>query len=164
LLRSVGWLSRQDLSTRSGPAGPALETPGAQLPGEHTFRLALYPHAGDWLGGDVHAAAEAYAVPLRGAGAREHGGDLPPAGGALAITPSRVQLSSLASVDGRIECRVYNPSADAVDARLHVGAPLTIGHPATIDLFGREIAPLAHAGDVVTLPMRAHEIVTVRLR
>ena len=39
LLRSVGWLSRDDLSTRTGHAGPGLQTPGAQMPGVHRGRL-----------------------------------------------------------------------------------------------------------------------------
>ncbi len=41
LLRCVGWLSRDDLRTRGGGAGPQLATPDAQCQGEHTFRYAL---------------------------------------------------------------------------------------------------------------------------
>jgi 2-O-(6-phospho-alpha-D-mannosyl)-D-glycerate hydrolase len=41
LLRCVGWLSRDDLSTRRGGAGPQLPVPGAQCPGEHVFEYAL---------------------------------------------------------------------------------------------------------------------------
>ena len=42
LLRSVGWLSRDDLQSRPGyNAGPPIPTPGAQCHGHHTFRYAL---------------------------------------------------------------------------------------------------------------------------
>ena len=41
LLRCVGWLSRDDLSTRRGHAGPELEVPGAQCHGRHVFEYAL---------------------------------------------------------------------------------------------------------------------------
>jgi mannosylglycerate hydrolase len=41
LLRCVGWLSRGDLSTRRGYAGPELEVPGAQCHGRHVFEYAL---------------------------------------------------------------------------------------------------------------------------
>jgi len=163
LLRSVGWLSRQDLTTRSGPAGPAIETPGAQLLGEHTFRLAICPHAGDWLFGDVHRAAEAFTLPLRGSGARAHEGDLPSSGGALSVEPSSVQLSSLAAVDGRIECRVYNPSDDAVTAIIRTGEPLTVRSPARIDLLGGELERLVVRDGGVELSLRPREIATVRL-
>src|SRR4029453_16857603 len=41
LLRCVGWLSRDDLTTRSGHAGPALPVEDAQCLGEHHFQYAL---------------------------------------------------------------------------------------------------------------------------
>jgi mannosylglycerate hydrolase len=42
LLRCVGWLSRDDLSSRPGGAGPSLEVPDAQCPGRHLFAYALW--------------------------------------------------------------------------------------------------------------------------
>ncbi|HEY8475971.1 MAG TPA: glycoside hydrolase family 38 C-terminal domain-containing protein, partial [Chloroflexota bacterium] len=41
LLRCVGWLSRDDLTTRPGHAGPPLPTPEAQCLGSYTFECAL---------------------------------------------------------------------------------------------------------------------------
>jgi mannosylglycerate hydrolase len=41
LLRCVGWLSRDDLSTRRGGAGPQLPVPGAQCRGDHVFEYAV---------------------------------------------------------------------------------------------------------------------------
>jgi mannosylglycerate hydrolase len=41
LLRCVGWLSRDDLSTRRGHAGPPLPVPGAQCHGDHVFEYAV---------------------------------------------------------------------------------------------------------------------------
>lgn len=49
LLRSVGWLSRDDLWNRQDHAGPPLETPGAQELGEYTFKYRIIPHEGDFL-------------------------------------------------------------------------------------------------------------------
>jgi mannosylglycerate hydrolase len=47
LLRCVGWLSRDDFSTRRRTnAGPTIATPQAQCPGRHTFRYALVPLRG----------------------------------------------------------------------------------------------------------------------
>jgi mannosylglycerate hydrolase len=42
LLRCVGWLSRDDLSTRPGGAGPSIEVPDAQCQGQHVFEYALW--------------------------------------------------------------------------------------------------------------------------
>jgi len=41
LIRSVGWLSRDDIRTRGGGAGPKFETPEAQCIGENKFYYAL---------------------------------------------------------------------------------------------------------------------------
>lgn len=41
LLRSVGWLSRNDLLTREGDAGWPISAEGAQCLGEHSFRLGI---------------------------------------------------------------------------------------------------------------------------
>jgi mannosylglycerate hydrolase len=163
LLRSVGWLSRQDLRTRSGPAGPALETPGAQLPGGHVFRLAIFPHAGDRRAGGVHEASERYALPLRTVGVRGHSGDLPRAGSALAVEPAGVILSSLATLDGRTECRVYNTTGAQTTARIRVGPPLRVGSPSTLDLFGNPLAALDANDGTISLPLRPWEIATVRI-
>jgi mannosylglycerate hydrolase len=42
LLRCVGWLSRDDLRTRGGGAGPRMRTPEAQCLGEHRFDYRLF--------------------------------------------------------------------------------------------------------------------------
>ncbi|HKG58024.1 MAG TPA: glycoside hydrolase family 38 C-terminal domain-containing protein [Candidatus Limnocylindrales bacterium] len=41
LLRCTGWLSRDDLATRPGGAGPTIATPGAQCLGGSTFEYAI---------------------------------------------------------------------------------------------------------------------------
>jgi mannosylglycerate hydrolase len=41
LLRCVGWLSRDDLFTRRGGAGPQIAVPGAQCHGDHVFEYAV---------------------------------------------------------------------------------------------------------------------------
>lgn len=41
LIRAVGWLSRDDLRTRGGGAGPSFETPEAQCKGLNTFEYSL---------------------------------------------------------------------------------------------------------------------------
>ncbi|AJC74860.1 hypothetical protein AJ81_08140 [Pseudothermotoga hypogea DSM 11164 = NBRC 106472] len=44
ILRSVGWLSRNDLITRPGHAGPGFETPQAQGLGEHKASFSILLH------------------------------------------------------------------------------------------------------------------------
>ena len=75
LLRCVGWLSRDDYSSRNGHAGPFLETPGAQMPGRWSYDYAVIPFAAP----DEAAArqqAYAFAAPLRAVASPLHPGDL----------------------------------------------------------------------------------------
>ncbi|MHA1684351.1 MAG: alpha-mannosidase [Promethearchaeota archaeon] len=73
LFRSVGYLSRDGLPISqghlgrpSGLNGPFLPTPGAQCKRRMTFDLAIQPHAGDWVRGDVYKFMKAFHSPLEG--------------------------------------------------------------------------------------------------
>jgi alpha-mannosidase len=163
LLRCVGVLSRQQMRYRSGPAGPTLPTPGAQLPGDHHFELALHPHAGDWSSGLVAEAADAFSVPLRASGVRHQSGELPSEGAALAVTPRQVRVTAVQRREGAVEVRLFNAGENGVEAALAVGAPLEARTAQIVDLLGRPIRPMTASGGRVSLPLRAWEIATVRL-
>jgi alpha-mannosidase len=79
LLRCVEWLSRGDLSTRRGHAGPMEFTPEAQCPGLHEFDYALVPHRGDWEAEEalVLREAQAFNIPLWATVTDQHEGGLP---------------------------------------------------------------------------------------
>jgi mannosylglycerate hydrolase len=64
LLRSVGWLSKTNLTTRNGAAGPYLETPGAQCIGKQMFEFAIIPHTGSWKKARIHRHVDEYLNPL----------------------------------------------------------------------------------------------------
>lgn len=162
LLRCVGWLSRQDLRTRSGPAGPMLAAPGAQCAGAHRFDLALFPHAGDWRGAGVGRVAESFCHPLRAVAVHPHAGDLPAAGGALEVEPDCILLSAVERRAGAVEVRVYNASPDPVTARIRAGAPLPRTRGVKVDLTGEPLGEVAFGGGVAEAPMRGWEIATVR--
>ncbi len=67
LLRCVEWLSRGDLATRRGHAGPMERTPEAQCLGHQEFDYALVPHSGDWAAEEalVQREAQALNIPVR---------------------------------------------------------------------------------------------------
>ena len=64
LMRCAGWLSRADIHTRRGGAGPQLRTPGAQLLGTHEFDYCIIPHAGDWESCNAHVLAVQHLLPV----------------------------------------------------------------------------------------------------
>ncbi len=62
LYRSTGWLSRSDLKTRKGHAGPPIPTPEAQYLGkELVFNIALTPFTpSEWINKEFSAYIEAF--------------------------------------------------------------------------------------------------------
>jgi len=64
LLRCVGWLSRDDLASRPGSAGPQVETREAQCLNTHRFEYAILCHDGSWDKGDVISQARQFNAPL----------------------------------------------------------------------------------------------------
>jgi mannosylglycerate hydrolase len=65
LLRSVGWLSRADLTTRRGHAGPELATPGAQCLGRHFSHYSVLPHPESWKNKATLQQTQLYITPMR---------------------------------------------------------------------------------------------------
>jgi alpha-mannosidase len=77
LIRSIGWLSRDDLATRKGHAGPmGIETPEAQMLGKYSFDYSFIPGGKD-LTKSIHQAY-AFNAPLKSATTTIHSGNLPP--------------------------------------------------------------------------------------
>jgi alpha-mannosidase len=162
LLRCVGWLSRADFSTRRGHAGPHTATPGAQEIGRHRFEYAVIPHAGDCTA--AYQEAYAFDVPLRAVDTPLQAGTLPSTASLLEVRPAAFVLSAVKPAeegDGVI-VRGYNIT----------GAPLRVTlkplhrctRAARVRLDEEEVGGLALAEDgSVTMEVRGHEIVTVRL-
>ena len=96
LLRCVGWLSRDDFSTRNSHAGPFLPTPGAQLPGKLTFDYSIIPFSSQ-IEAFQTACQQAYAfnVPLRTFPTELHTGDIPTSLSLIEIDSPAFQISSI---------------------------------------------------------------------
>jgi len=159
LLRCVGWLSRPDIATRKGPAGPTVETPGAQCPGRHVFEYAVVPHAGGWENAFVEA--HRFARPLRGALAPGEG-VLSPAGSLVEVSPSRLVVSAVkAAEDGRgMIVRVYNAGDRAVRGRVRLMEPH--GGVQVVNLNEERLATATVEDGWVQVRAKRNEIVSLR--
>lgn len=71
LLRAVGWLSRNDLLTRDGNAGPDIPVDG-QCKRDYVFEYAILPHEGSWEG--IYQTAYDYVKPVKVIRGDEHEG------------------------------------------------------------------------------------------
>jgi alpha-mannosidase len=162
LFRSVGWLSRGDLSVRKNDAGPSMPTPGAQLLGNWVFDYSILPHLGDWLQGWQEASA--FNAPLRAVSTSLHDGILPSEQNSISVQPSCIEISAIkVAEDGNgWVLRGYNRSPKPIEARLHVMLPYQQACRARLD--ETELGPLnAHADGSLPIPLRGNEIFTIRL-
>ncbi|PKO23901.1 MAG: hypothetical protein CVU38_01770 [Chloroflexi bacterium HGW-Chloroflexi-1] len=161
LLRSVGWLSRDDLATRPRACGPVIPTPEAQCLGRHVFAYALAPHAGDWRA--VFPQARAFNSPLRAVAVEAQAGDLPPAASFLEIEPASLTLSALKPAeDGQGSIlRFWNTAEELVEGRLRLGLPWQRAWRANLDEEHLEELP-ADADGWLHLAVRGREIVSLR--
>ena len=76
LLRCVGWLSRDDITTRKGHAGPmGIATPDAQMLGKYAFDYSIIPGDKNWQT-SIHQAY-AFNAPLKAINSPVHPGTLP---------------------------------------------------------------------------------------
>jgi mannosylglycerate hydrolase len=147
LLRCVGWLSRDDLSTRPGGAGPTLATPEAQCPGIHTFDYAIAIAPGADLGDIALLRASAdFRTPLSvgAAGARTRG---------LVSVAGDVLVTALKRAD----------DGDGFVLRLFAPAPTGVSVAADGQLTRVRLDESPIPGDPCA-PLEGGEIRTIRIR
>ena len=128
LFRAVGWLSRGDLKERRGHAGPELETPSAQCPGEMTFCYCVVPLAS---GAPLDPALRAVREFLSPAWSATGDGS---ARSFLALdAPATVQLCAVRSAgEGEVVVRLANTGPDRAVARLTFAR--SVGSARAVDL------------------------------
>ena len=159
LLRCISWLSRDDLRTRNGHAGPGMYTPGAQMPGRWTFEYALIPHEGGWQ--TAFPEAHRFARALRAVRVPGGTGEWPREKSLLSIPTAEVVLSSLklGEDDDGIAVRVYNIANDATAANLTLREPYGGVHE--VDLNEENEHPAVAQGGAVRLGLSSNQIVTL---
>ncbi|HSJ56967.1 MAG TPA: glycoside hydrolase family 38 C-terminal domain-containing protein [Anaerolineae bacterium] len=186
LLRCVGHLSRGDLLTRRGHAGPPLPTPEAQCPGVHVFEYALLPHVADWR--TVYREACAWRAPvavMRGTEIEgwlpaaadlaewemERGrirpvdlaGDLPGQASFLALEPAPLALSAVKqSEDGQgVVVRFYNPSPEPLHGTLSFSWPVREAWQVTLE--EKVVGQVEVDAGRVCLQVGGNEVRTIKL-
>ncbi len=162
LLRCFGWLSRNDLATRKGGAGPQLPVPGGQQLGKHTFNISVIPYQSDLLVARQHA--EAFQSPLRAQGTTLHKGKLPSKASLLSIHPNTIALTAvkIAEDERGMIVRCVNLNRDAEGMELRSLLPLSAAYRVRID--ETKLDELEIDGNhILHLQLRPNEIVTLRL-
>jgi alpha-mannosidase len=161
LLRCVGWLSRDDIPERKGPAGPKLPTPGAQMAGHWAFDYAIIPFP---EANRLQAYHQAYAfeAPLRALSTTPHEGTLPAQGSFIQVEPKEFIVSAVKTAeDGRgWLVRGYNISNQPAAVKLK-----TLHPPPTVErvnLAEERLGNITPPTDLeISLDAGAHEVVSV---
>lgn len=166
LLRSVGWLSRGDLSTRQGHSGPAVQTPDAQCLGHYNLRYGLLPYQGDPISAEVHLSASAFDVPPIARCVAIQRGKLPPRQSIVSLQPHSLVLSALkrSERDNRLLMRFYNVSQSPVEADIRFGFQVTEVYRATAGETILEPLELSPDGFHCRIEVDPAEIITLLLR
>ena len=160
LLRCVGWLSRDDLVTRPGHAGPAMETPDAQMPGTWGFDYAVIPHVKGQT--SPYPLSINFEVPLRAAATGLHFGSLPPSGSFIDVESTGFVISSIKETeDGRgWLVRGYNMTSNPLPVSIRPWKPFRSVEFS--DLAEQRIRSVeAPSGGRITFTAHPHEIVTL---
>jgi alpha-mannosidase len=160
LLRCVGWLSRDDFSTRKGHAGPFMETPGAQMPGKWSFDYSIIPHAGNWS--SAYGQAYAFDTPLRAVSTGIHAGKLAAALSFVESTPATFVLSAVKPTEAGHAwlVRGYNITGEPINVTLKPWKPFK--KAALVNLAEQNQSALqTDSSGSVTFPVSAYQVVSV---
>jgi alpha-mannosidase len=161
LIRAVGWLSRNDLATRQGAAGPMVAVPEAQMLGRWHFRYAWTSQNDDEPFGTVQRQAQAFAVPAAAhplAAWRGH-----ETGSYLSVDQPAWQFSALKRAESgtSLVLRVFNAGPEPREGTITLGFPVKAASLARLDETPGE--PVVLDGDRLTLSLRGFGIATFLL-
>ncbi len=160
LLRCVGWLSRDDFANRKGHAGPFYETPDAQMIGEWEFDYSVV------FGQDMISACQQawnFEAPLRAAGTGIHAGTLPVHGSFVETLPEEFAITAVKlAEDGKgWIVRGYNVTDKEINVSLRPWRAFNKAR--RVNLAEERIRELkSNREGAVTIPVRGHEIATVK--
>lgn len=166
LIRAVGDLSRNDLTTRpSGHAGPPVATPGAQCQGRHRFEVAFAPRGAPPSASQMLASARTVRLPPRIVAARKPGGAAPVSRSFLRIdgVGGGAVLSAVkkAEAGDTIIVRLFNPDDVETTARVAPGFPLR--RACAVNFLEEPQQELTVESDGVHVRLTPHQIKTIEL-
>jgi len=163
LLRAVGWLSRGDLATRKGHAGPQIATPEAQCKRKFTFEYSIIPHKGDWFNSGAYKEAYNFVypplciVPVK----RDFEAKQILLNSYLQIEPDSLVLTAFKKAEDTewIVARFFNISSEKVEAKITTGFSFKEAWKANLN--EEPVIKVAGSGREVKMSVNSHEIVTV---
>jgi len=162
LLRSVGWLSRGDLTTRERLAGPKVPVPDAQCLGQHTFEYAILPQSGSWEASPIYQEENQYSIPIKYLDMPGQSGELPARLSFIQIKPDQLMVSAIkkAYSNDNLIIRLFNPTGKTVKGNLKIFPGITKAWLADLNEEKQAKIPVRSNGSI-PLNVKPKKIVTV---
>jgi mannosylglycerate hydrolase len=134
IVRSVGWLSRQDINGRSVEAGPKIHTPQAQSLETLRYHYSLLITSGRNIASFPQEALS-FDIPLEGILSDIHKGQLPSRASFLSVKPETLIVTALKKAEDsdNLVLRFYNPSSSRHAYKLSSILPLSGYFPLNLE-------------------------------
>ncbi len=162
LLRCVGWLSRDDITTRKGHAGlMGIATPGAQMIGNYAFDYSIIPGDKNWHS-SIHQAYS-FNAPLIAITTPIHPGTLPPKFSIIENNNQEFIITAIKSGEDNscLIVRGFNISASPIELSLKPWKPFN--HVQLVGLDEKIIETLSMSQQsILNLHVDGHMIITIR--
>ncbi|MFX1509525.1 MAG: alpha-mannosidase [Promethearchaeota archaeon] len=146
LLRSIGWLSRDNLTTRRGHAGPPMATPSAQCLGQYHANYSIIPHLGTWKTPTTRQHTQQYITPLKAIQLHKTtDGHLAPSQSFLSVSPGTCTFSCLKKseqTDSTI-LRFYETSGSS--SKVQITSKFAIKQAVFVNLAEKQLEPIPMA-------------------
>jgi len=164
LMRCVGSLSKDDLLTRKGHAGPPLQVPGAQCRRLHAFEYSIIPHVGDWAKSRSYQQAKSFVNPLASWSVKGEGGSIPADDGFVKIGPDNLVVSAIkrAEDDCSTILRFYEAAGKPCTAQIEVKKGYREAWLTNLNEENKQHAEIKNGK--IKIPVAAHEIITLKLK
>lgn len=118
---------------------------GSQMLGKNEFRLAFYPHRGDWIKGQVYREAFLFNYDVRLVQTGHLNGCLGTSTSFLKIEPEELIFSCLKKSEKSCEefvLRIFNPSNKTLQGRIITGKAILKADEVTLEELHKESIPL----------------------
>lgn len=162
LLRAVGYLSRKNLH-RTKPAGPEIQTPGAQCLGKHIFEYSIIPISGDLFKTKAYLKAYAFTyspIAIFKTESYPYPKLLPPNLSFIELDSEHIVLSSIKIAEDRkgIVVRLFNVGQHSEKFKIRFyrrfkvyKSNLKEDKISEVKIFNNEAQLIAKRGEILTL-------------
>jgi alpha-mannosidase len=165
LLRSVGWLSQDDLRSRERLAGPKISVPDAQCMGVHVFEYAIVTQSGSWNAAPLYREENQYSIPLKNMIIHRQKGTLPSKLSFLRIKPDELMVSAVKKAynDNDLIIRLFNPTGKFLKGRVGIFHGIKQAWLADLNEEKKQKIPVRKDG-MAFVEVGPKKIVTIRLK